>query len=53
MPAFPGLSLFAGMTRGGLPVGLEIDRPVGSDAKLLSPRLSIASVLGTAPPPQF
>ena len=31
----PGLSLFAGMTPGGLPVGLEIDGPVGSDAKLL------------------
>jgi hypothetical protein len=26
------------MTR-GLPVGLEIDRPVGSDAKLLNPRV--------------
>ena len=32
----PGLSLFAGMTPGGLPVGLEIDGPVGSDAKLLA-----------------
>ena len=31
----PGLSLFAGMTPGGLPVGLEIDGPVGSDTKLL------------------
>src|SRR4051812_49130889 len=27
----PGLSLFAGMTPGGLPVGIEIDGPVGSD----------------------
>src|SRR6266704_611735 len=31
----PGLSLYAGMTPGGLPVGLGIDGPVGSDAKLL------------------
>jgi len=27
----PGLSLYAGLTPGGLPVGLEIDGPVGSD----------------------
>jgi Asp-tRNA(Asn)/Glu-tRNA(Gln) amidotransferase A subunit family amidase len=49
----PGLSLFAGMARGGLPVGLEIDGPVGSDGKLLGLGLSIESVLGTAPPPQL
>jgi mandelamide amidase len=47
----PGLSLFAGMTPGGLPVGLEIDGPVGSDAKLLALGLSIEAILGTAPPP--
>jgi mandelamide amidase len=48
----PGLSLFAGMTPGGLPVGLEIDGPVGSDAKLLGLGLSIEGILGTAPPPK-
>lgn len=48
----PGLSLFAGMTPGGLPVGLEIDGPVGSDIKLLGLGLSIESVLGSAPPPK-
>ncbi len=48
----PGLSLFAGMTPGGLPVGLEIDGPVGSDAKLLGLGLSIEGVLGSAPPPK-
>jgi mandelamide amidase len=48
----PGLSLFAGMTAGGLPVGLEIDGPVGSDAKLLGLGLSIEAILGTAPPPK-
>ena len=49
----PGLSLFAGMTAGGLPVGLEIDGPVGSDARLFALGLSIEAVLGTAPPPKF
>jgi mandelamide amidase len=49
----PGLSLFAGMTPGGLPVGLEIDGPVGSDAKLLGLGMSIEAVLGSAPPPNL
>jgi Asp-tRNA(Asn)/Glu-tRNA(Gln) amidotransferase A subunit family amidase len=49
----PGLSLFAGMTPGGLPVGLEIDGPVGSDGKLLGLGLSIEAVLGNAPPPKL
>ncbi|MEA2835642.1 MAG: indoleacetamide hydrolase [Bradyrhizobium sp.] len=49
----PGLSLYAGMTPGGLPVGLEIDGPVGSDAKLLGLGLSIEAILGSAPPPKI
>jgi mandelamide amidase len=49
----PGLSLYAGMTAGGLPVGLEIDGPVGSDAKLLGLGLSIEAILGTAPAPRI
>jgi Asp-tRNA(Asn)/Glu-tRNA(Gln) amidotransferase A subunit family amidase len=49
----PGLSLFAGMTPGGLPVGLEIDGPVGSDAKLLGLGLSVEAIFGTAPPPKI
>lgn len=48
----PGLSLFAGMTPGGLPVGIEIDGPVGSDSKLLGLGMSIEAILGTAPPPK-
>lgn len=48
----PGLSLFAGMTSGGLPVGLEIDGPLGSDTKLLGLGLSIEVLLGSAPPPK-
>jgi Asp-tRNA(Asn)/Glu-tRNA(Gln) amidotransferase A subunit family amidase len=47
----PGLSLYAGMTPDGLPVGLEIDGPVGSDPKLLAIGLSIEALLGTAPAP--
>ena len=47
----PGLSLFAGMTPGGLPVGLEIDGPVGSDGKLLAMGLSIEAILGSEPAP--
>ena len=40
------------MTAGGLPVGLEIDGPVGSDVKLLGLGLSIEAILGSAPPPE-
>ena len=47
----PGLSLFAGMTRGGLPVGIEIDGPLGSDTALLSLGLAMEALLGTAPVP--
>jgi mandelamide amidase len=49
----PGLSLYAGMTPGGLPVGLEIDGPVGSDTRLLGLGLSIEAILGSAPPPKI
>jgi mandelamide amidase len=47
----PGLSIPAGLTAGGLPVGLEIDGPVGSDRRLLAIGLSIEAVLGRVPPP--
>ena len=48
----PGLSFYAGMTPGGLPVGIEIDGPLGSDAALLSLGLAMEAVLGAAPPPR-
>ncbi|MGD9922738.1 MAG: indoleacetamide hydrolase [Pseudorhodoplanes sp.] len=48
----PGLSLFAGMTPGGLPVGIEIDGPLGRDRDLLALGLAIEQVLGTAPLPK-
>ena len=49
----PGLSLFAGMTSSGLPVGLELDGPVGSDTTLLGIGLAMESVLGHAPSPKI
>jgi len=48
----PGLSLFAGMTASGLPVGLEIDGPVGSDTTLLGLGLAMEKLFGDAPPPK-
>ena len=48
----PGLSLYAGMTPSGLPVGIEIDGPLGSDMALLSLGLAMEAVLGTALPPK-
>ena len=47
----PGISLFAGMTSGGLPVGIELDSPLGTDSRLLGIAMSVEKVLGTAPPP--
>jgi mandelamide amidase len=48
----PGLSLFAGMTQSGLPAGLEIDGPIGSDVTLLGLGLSMEKLFGHAPPPK-
>ncbi len=47
----PGLSLFAGMTSGGLPVGVELDGPLGSDQRLLGLGMAMEAVLGLAPAP--
>lgn len=47
----PGLAQPAGMSAGGLPVGLEIDGPLGSDRRLLGIGLSIERVLGLPPAP--
>ena len=42
----PGLSIPAGMTAGGLPVGLELDGPLGSDEKLLGIGMAVEALLG-------
>jgi len=47
----PGLALPMGMTADGLPVGMELDGPVGSDRRLLSIGLALAPVLGHVPAP--
>ncbi|ATY63578.1 Amidase [Cordyceps militaris CM01] len=49
----PGLSIPAGLTRSGLPVGIEIDGPLGSDVRLLSLGLAIEKILGRLPPPKL
>ena len=49
----PGLSMPAGLTAGGLPVGLEIDGPVGSDPRLLAIGLAFEQVLGPLPAPRL
>jgi mandelamide amidase len=48
----PGLSVPAGLTRAGLPVGLELDGPVGSDRKLLAIGLALEKLLGPPPAPK-
>ena len=47
----PGLVLPAGLTRGGLPVALELDGPAGADRTLLATGLALEAALGTLPPP--
>lgn len=47
----PGLVIPAGITADGLPVGFEIDGPVGSDDRLLGLGLSVEKLLGQLPPP--
>ncbi len=47
-----GLVLPAGMTAGGLPVGMEFDALPGTDRQLLGLGLSLEKVLGPVPPPQ-
>ncbi|WP_213955944.1 MULTISPECIES: indoleacetamide hydrolase [unclassified Variovorax] len=49
----PGLAQPAGMSASGLPVGLEIDGPLGSDRRLLAIGLAIEAVLGLPPAPDI
>jgi Asp-tRNA(Asn)/Glu-tRNA(Gln) amidotransferase A subunit family amidase len=45
----PGLQLPSGLGRDGLPIGLELDGPAGSDRHLLALGLAIEPVLGRLP----
>jgi indoleacetamide hydrolase len=47
----PGLSLPMALTRSGLPLGLELDGPAGSDRRLLAIGLALEPILGRLPPP--
>ena len=47
----PGLSLPMALTESGLPLGLELDGPAGSDRKLLAIGLTLEQILGHLPPP--
>jgi mandelamide amidase len=47
----PGLSVPIGRTQAGLPLGLEIDGPAGSDRKLLSIGLALEKLFGRLPAP--
>ncbi|MEI6485487.1 MAG: amidase family protein [Sphingomonadales bacterium] len=47
----PGLVLPCGMTAGGLPVGIELDGPAGSDRRLLAIGMAVEAVLGRLPAP--
>jgi mandelamide amidase len=49
----PGLSMPAGLTAGGLPVGLEIDGPLASDTRLLGIALAFEAVLGRVRAPNI
>ena len=48
----PGLSLPIGLTNGGLPVGLELDGPFGSDRSLLSLGMSMEKLFGKISAPR-
>jgi len=47
----PGLSLPAGMTKAGLPVGMAIDAPEKSDHQLLAIGLALETLLPRLPAP--
>jgi indoleacetamide hydrolase len=47
----PGIALPVALTDGGLPVGLEIDGPAGSDRHLLAVALALEKILGHLPAP--
>ena len=49
----PGLSVPAGMTRAGLPVGIAIDGPQGGDQELLTIGLALESLLPRLPAPDL
>jgi indoleacetamide hydrolase len=49
----PGMSLPAGMTRAGLPVGIAIDGPADNDQQVLSIALALETLLPKLPTPRL
>ncbi|MEX2223490.1 MAG: indoleacetamide hydrolase [Candidatus Rokuibacteriota bacterium] len=47
----PGLTLPIGRTQAGLPIGLELDGPAGSDRRLLGIGLALEALFGRLPAP--
>ncbi|WP_439547556.1 amidase family protein [Sandarakinorhabdus sp.] len=47
----PALVLPCGRTRAGLPVGIELDGPAGSDRRLLAIGMAVEALLGPLPAP--
>jgi mandelamide amidase len=47
----PSLTLPAGLTADGLPVGLSIDGPLGTDRRLLAVARAFEAARGPIPPP--
>lgn len=47
----PGLSIPAGLSEDGLPIGVELDGAIGRDKDVLALGLSIESVMPPTPPP--
>ncbi len=49
----PGLTIPAGLTHSGLPVGMELDGPANSDRKLLAIGLALEKTLAPLPAPNL
>ncbi len=49
----PGLVLCAGLTRDGLPVGVEFDGPAGTDRDLLGLGQTLEGIIGRPPAPRI
>jgi indoleacetamide hydrolase len=49
----PGVAFPLGMTQAGLPAGIEIDGPIGSDADLLAAGMALEAVAGRIPAPRL
>jgi mandelamide amidase len=49
----PGLVLCAGLTRDGLPVGVEFDGPAGTDRDVLALGQTLERIIGRPPAPRI